>query len=344
MAGMTVNPANRNQLAGMAVFCEILGTVLYLYGWRALRIRWMISAMPTSKARSVAMGLAELKGKAKPLGPEAHPSPVRGVPCVWSHVVAQEHKKEGKNESTRILVDREVREPFILEDNTGRVAVLPAGADIKGVMLTDMRITRGEGLPPDILQFCDMNGIPVRTLNMWSGIHYTLKEDAVLADADIYVLGQATPSRESQADRRRRNIADRLKAWLKDPAKKGELDANKDGIIQQEEWEAAQVRAQDEVLKEDLGQVEEAASPLPPVAIRRPDMGFFLISSGTEKEALDAQGNPAIMIPLGLGFTALGVYITPPDSWASWSYWVAVVVMVFGSFYGGIRNILGKRN
>jgi len=339
---MTTQPNNRETLTAIAGFFLLLGPALYLYGWRALRRRWMINAMPTSKARSVAMGLAELKGKARPLGPQARPSPILGVPSVWTRVVVEEHKKDGKNENTRRLIDREVREPFILEDDTGRVAVLPAGAEIRGVTLTNMTISHGTGLPDEVQKFCDMEGIPVRTLGMWSGIHYTLKEDAVLADADIYLLGEAAPGRESVADGRRRSVANRLKAWLKDPVKKAGVDTNKDGIIQQDEWDAAQARAQDEVLMEGLDAPEEAAPAMPPVAIRKPGTGFFLISSGTEKEALAAQGSPGVLITLGLCSVALGIYLTPSGSWAGWLYWAAVLAMLFGSFLGGIRSFLGS--
>ena len=342
MPGLMVQSNQGDPMTAIAGFCLVLGPVLYLWGWRALRRRWMITAMPTSKARSVAMGLAEVKGRAKPLGPSARPSPIRGVPCVWSHVVVTEHKKQGKNEHTKRLVDRELREPFILEDDTGRVSVLPSGAEMHGVVLTNMTITGSTGLPEDVLKFCDMNWIPVRTMSIWSGVHYTLKEEAIISDAELYVLGEAVPGRDSVADGRRRNVADRLKAWLKDPAKKAMVDTNKDGIIQQDDWDAAQARAQEEILREDLDRKPEAPPVMPATAIRKPAMGFFLISSGTEKEALSAQGSPAALITLGLGSLALGIYLTPPDSWAGGMFWVSVGVMVFGSFLGGIKRMLGR--
>lgn len=327
----------------LAGFFLVLGPVLYLWGWRALRRRWMITGMPTSKARSVAMGLAEIKGKARPLGPESRLSPVMNIPCVWSRVVVSEHKNEGgKNARTRILINREIREPFIVEDDTGRVAVLPAGAEIRGVTLTDMRIYRWENLPPEVLKFFDMNVIPLRMASVWARAHYYLKEEAIITGSDMYVLGEAVPGRDSVADGRRRDIAGRLKAWLKDPAKKAEVDANKDGIIQQEEWDAAQHRAQDEVLREDMGKTAEAQSPMPPVAIRRPVMGFFLVSSGTEKEALQAEGNPVALISLGLVSVGAGVCLAPPGSWAVSMFWGSMVIMVFGSFLGGIRRVLGR--
>ena len=319
-----------------------MGPILYLWGWRSLRRRWMISGMPTSKARSVAMGLAELKGRAKPMVPPARPSPVRAVPCVWSRVVVKEHKKQGKEERTRTLIDREVREPFILEDDTGRVSVLPAGADIHGVTLTQMTISRLTGIPDDVLKFCDMNGVPVRAMSIWSGIHYTIKEDALISDAEMYLLGEAAPGRDSVADGRRQDITSRLRAWLKDPKKRAEVDANRDGIIQEEEWNAAQQKAQDEILTEDMAKKQEASPGMPPISIRNPVMGFFLISSGTEKEALQAQGHPGLLIPMGLGFVGFGIYMTPPGSWASWMFLGSILVMIFGSFLGGIRRILGR--
>jgi hypothetical protein len=205
-----------------------------------------------------------------------------------------------------------------------------------------MTISRGTGIPDDVQKFCDMNGIPVRAMSIWSNVHYVLKEEALISDAEIYLLGEAVPGRESVADGRRRSVANRLKAWLKDPVKKAEVDTNKDGIIQQEEWDAAQHRAQDEILREDMDKKTDAPPTMPPVAVRKPPMGFFLISSGTEKEALSAQGAPGVLITLGLVSLAMGIYLTPPDSWASGMFWVSSGIMVFGSFLGGIKRVLGR--
>jgi len=315
----------------MVVFAGAAG--LYAWGWRALRRRWTIANIPTSKARSVAMGMAELKGKARCAWDKPCVSPVRGLSCVWYLVIADRTEGSGKNRRTRVLLRREVGVPFHLEDDTGRVLVDPAGAEVTGVEVcyTRMGTGAGYGLEPsdDIRHFCDMFGIPWRSLPL--GTDVRVREYVVLADADVYVLGEAGKLVD-EAENRRRKVSTLLRDWLKSPARKTELDANRDGILQPEEWDAARAEAQSKVLAEEISGGTPAG---PQIAIRKPRFGYFLIVSGGEEEAVQAQGYPGFYIVSGLALFGVGMWMVPNVSLAGPAAWAGaamglVTVIGFG--------------
>lgn len=92
----------------LAVFALLDG------GWRLLQAR-QIRLLPTSRARSVAVGLAELAGVARPIDSGA----AIGEPILgWRYEV-------GEDSVRRVDVLR----PFWLEDDTGRVLIDPRGAE-----------------------------------------------------------------------------------------------------------------------------------------------------------------------------------------------------------------------
>jgi hypothetical protein len=305
-----------------AVFAGAVG--LYAWGWRSLRRRWTILNVPTSKARSVAMGLVELKGKARRAGEEPFLSPVRNLSCVWYRTLVERHSAEGRR-TYRLLHQQEAGTPFYLEDDTGRVMVKPDGAEIAGILVCDIIIGEGMDLPDDIKHFCDMNAIPWRFLAMGNNI--TIKEWVVLTDVETYVLGEAV-NLSDEAEGRRRRISALLRSWLKDPARKADIDKNRDGIIQPEEWDAAREEAGTQVLME----ASQSAPEETRVVIRKPRYQYFLIASGGEEEALRTQGHPALHMIAGMILLGLGVWLLPTANITSLAVWV-------GALMGGITVV-----
>jgi hypothetical protein len=303
-----------------SVICLAVGVGLYLWGWRAMRRRWTMQAMPTSKARSVAMGLAELKGLARPLTPPARLSPIKKIPCVWSQVKVVKHVQQGRSSSSYTVLDREVREPFLLEDETGKVMVMPVGADITGVELTNFTL-RGFTKPPDdVMQFLTMNALPT-SIGFLSNTYYTIHENAVISDATIYLLGEAA-TLTNITDETHRDVVTKLKSLLKDPARRAEVDTNHDGIISEDEWEAAKAKAGEEAMSEEIAK-EAKEPPVPKVVVRKPKFGYFIIASGDEKAAQRAQGNPVLLIGGGIVAFVLGVCILPGAAWTNPFVWVS---------------------
>src|SRR5437762_2471254 len=110
----------------LPVLLLALGFWLYVDGWKRLRRRWLIDNLPTSRVRSVAMGVAELCGRARAIG-DPMESEVRKLACIWSRTRVVRRTGSGKNEHDTVVFDRRQAAPFELEDDTGRILVLPEG-------------------------------------------------------------------------------------------------------------------------------------------------------------------------------------------------------------------------
>lgn len=280
----------------------IAGLFLYVDGWRRLRRYWLISNLPTSRVRSVAMGLAELSGKARLVG-QPFDSPVRKLTCIWARTQVIRRTGSGKNESNTVVYDKSISVPFELEDDTGRILVQPEGAEVEGCEICDVWIERGLDAPGDVAAFCTRNGL---SWTGWLDGSLRVTEWALLADTDVFVIG-AVDRISDPAEARLRRTSEVLKGWLASPDRKAAIDANHDGIIDPEEWEAARSEAQAEVL------AAEGPPKGPQVAVCKPPSGFFMISPGSRKEALQAQGHPGWRLAAGVGLVILASRLFPFD-------------------------------
>ena len=95
--------------AGIIFFIALCGSI------RRNRLARQVKILPTARIRSVAVGLAELKGKAIAMAGSA-----KGAPIMRSWI-----ESTGDGHSHRTHID-----PFYLDDGTGRILVDPRGASI----------------------------------------------------------------------------------------------------------------------------------------------------------------------------------------------------------------------
>jgi hypothetical protein len=103
------------------------GLVWFFKGFRVYREYRVVADTPEIPIRSIAMGLAQIHGKAK--GPQTVPSPVTKTPCFFYKVDIERwvRDKDGGHWS-HVATDAEgVR--FYLEDATGKVLVDAHGAE-----------------------------------------------------------------------------------------------------------------------------------------------------------------------------------------------------------------------
>jgi hypothetical protein len=112
-------------------FC--IGIGMFFYGFYAMRRQRMVENIPTSTVRGLAMGLAELSGKAKVISKDGLPfkSPFSGSPCVYFSFSIDVMVRQGKRSYWHTLISGDTSKfPFWLIDDTGKIPVYPAGADI----------------------------------------------------------------------------------------------------------------------------------------------------------------------------------------------------------------------
>ncbi len=146
----------------------ILGFSILDGAWRLLTVR-QIESLPTARIRSVALGLAELRGVARPVEPDADP----GAPLL-------RYARERQGDSVAI---KEEKRPFFLEDATGRILVDPRG----GAFSVQLDAAHREGVLPRRIF-----GARLREILLSRRIRPTsagLPEAVLLPGDEVYVIG-----------------------------------------------------------------------------------------------------------------------------------------------------------
>lgn len=201
------------------------GAVLFALGFMKLREKWLIDNTPTSKIRSVAMGLCEVKGRA--VKKFELLSRLTFAPCVYFKFLIEKEVRNSKGGTYWQAVDRgESTNYFYVEDETGRLLVDPLGAET--VMEPDYRVTELRG-----------NG------------KYRYTEWYISPGDATYVLGTVRKFNDNIADRKEK-LAARLRELKQDKQKMAQFDLDKDGAISPEEWDKAVEQVNGELLREEM--------------------------------------------------------------------------------------------
>jgi len=120
-----------------------IGSVALLFsGWKSLRRKRLIENVPTSKVKGVFIGLTEVKGEAED---DAYlRSYLAEAECVWYEFRIEEewrktetYTENGKTKTRTksgwtTVKSADVRDPFYIRDDTGRIQVVPDKAEIEG--------------------------------------------------------------------------------------------------------------------------------------------------------------------------------------------------------------------
>ncbi|MDO6822992.1 LemA family protein [Marinobacter sp. 1_MG-2023] len=116
---------------GLSAASSVLAVVLILFAIRAVKLKRLIEAVPTTSTKGLSFGLSELKAMVDV--DDAYPpvrDPLRNEKCVAYDYKVEERRGSGKDKKWRTLEHKKERVPFWLEDNEGRALVYPEGANI----------------------------------------------------------------------------------------------------------------------------------------------------------------------------------------------------------------------
>ena len=121
----------------MVVF-SMLGLVFVLSGLYIIfkSSKWslkdrLITYTPTSKVQSIAMGLVELHGTARPYEKKRAKTPFTGLDCIWcGWVIEKEYTDLNGRKRKHVLGRGEIPCLFLLADDTGEVLVYSKGANV----------------------------------------------------------------------------------------------------------------------------------------------------------------------------------------------------------------------
>ena len=244
----------------------LLGAGLVVFGFVVLRRKRLLENVPTSRIRSVAMGFAELLGRAKIRTPLS--APYSGIPCVYFKYKVEEERRNSRGGRDWTTVEKGASsEPFYLQDETGALLVDPDGAEAE-LERSYRTIERGEG---------------------WFACRRRYSEWWIVSGQKLFVAGTVRTLRNAVQERRA-VLGDRLREIKRDPERMKLVDADHDGTISDQEWGNA-VRAMQNVLVR-----EEAAAPQEPpeetIAIGK--------GSGESTFVIAARGEKSLLMRLGL--------------------------------------------
>lgn len=123
-----------SDLGGRIVMYSVfgLGYGIYLFftSFSLFRQKRMIENTPTSKVRSIAMGLVEIYGRVVASADNVMKAPFSGEDCVYCKWTMEEHRSSGKSRHWAVVASEEVGKYFFLQDDTGTVLVDPRGAKV----------------------------------------------------------------------------------------------------------------------------------------------------------------------------------------------------------------------
>jgi Zn-finger nucleic acid-binding protein len=164
------------------------GFGLFVYGWMLRQRKRLIESIPTSTIRSLALGLVEINGRAQP---EEHllSAPFSGLPCVFYSYAVEEQVGSGKRARWETIAKGTSEQPFFVSDTTGRVLVVPLGAEL---ILPDERTFRNDWLgelPPTTI--AGLNRLGVSTERWIGSKTLRCRESFIFQEEQVYVLGTA---------------------------------------------------------------------------------------------------------------------------------------------------------
>lgn len=205
-----------------------LGAGLFIFGFMGLRKKRLIEDTPTSKIRSVAMGLAEITGIARLK--YSLKSPFSGADCVYYRFLVEKEALGSKGRRGWKKVNEGMSAVyFYVEDETGKLLVDPLGAE--GILARDYYTTDSrDGL---------------------FGLRMRYSEWYILPGDYVYVLGSVRKFKDAGLDRKER-LAERLRQIKQDAVKMKALDTDGDGQVSAEEWDCARQTVEEELLLEEL--------------------------------------------------------------------------------------------
>ncbi len=259
------------------------GLLVLTYAFSVWKEKRLIENIPTSKVRSLAMGLVEVKGAARPKA--VLKSPITGTACAYYRYKIEKYVRSGRSSHWSVVDQGASTNYFYVEDDTGRILADPVDADVQ--VGRDYQWT---GTKPGS-GWLGLGGDKMRYSEWW-----------IVEGEPVYVIGTVRRWKDSRDDRRL-TIAERLRQLKADRDRIKEFDRDGDGTINADEWELARARVEQDVLREELATPVDTADDF--VIARDSVNGVMIISDKSEKDLARRYGwSAAGLFVLGAGLVA----------------------------------------
>jgi len=231
----------------------LLSAAGFFFAFRYLIRARIIQDTPTARVRSAQQGYLELSGTARPMGREAARAPLTGMECCWFRYKIE--RKGGKNWST---LEKETSDNlFLLRDETGDCVIDPDGADVtpsdRNIWYGNSRYPASRPSPTPSPNESTLTRW-ARVLNTDVGVatRYRYTEERIYPGDTIYTIGlfRSLDEIDHQQSRKERTYS-LLRDWKRDRISLlFRFDRDRDGRINQDEWEQARHAAIDQARQE----------------------------------------------------------------------------------------------
>jgi len=175
------------------LFFFVVGIVLFIFGFHYLKLKRLIENIPTSKIRSIAMGLVEIFGEVETMTEHTLKSPFTWIDCVYYRYKIEEYRQSGKGGGHWFTIKSgDESMLFYLKDETGKVIIDSRGAKI--VLSKDNRFQSGFGKDPPASAMPFLKKHNVRYEGMLFGINKKMRytEWFIQPKDKLYVMGTAS--------------------------------------------------------------------------------------------------------------------------------------------------------
>jgi hypothetical protein len=303
--GQAVASADPAQLAILISVLAVGALVCAVLAFRYLYRARLIEDTPTSKARSAHQGYVELEGTAKAMDHSPVVAPLSALPCCWYRYRIEERTrshKEGEPRGWKLVAYGESDDTFWLEDDTGRVAVDPAGADIRPRYKDVWQSRSGlAGIAKPNEFFAGFFATHS------SATTYRFTEERINRNDPLYAIGLLKNlGSHANAPTIEQRIRETLIEWKKDQAQLHErFDLNKDGRIDEREWLLARQAARREAEKAHAAELQQTTEGINLLTHPRDGQRPFILSAWPQKDLIARKRRYAALY--GAGFFALGI-------------------------------------
>lgn len=167
-----------------------IGIVLFVKGLGWMKQKRLIENTPTSKARSIAMGMVEVYGKAVPAFGKILKSPLMEKECVYYRFKVEERRGSGKSTRWVTILSGDDSIKFWLQDETGSVLVDPKGASVDIPADFSLDSHMGSDPPPTVQRLLKAHGMGFEG---FLGINKSMRyaEHMIEPNNMVYVMGTA---------------------------------------------------------------------------------------------------------------------------------------------------------
>ena len=169
-----------------------VGLVCIYFGYIQLKKKHLVDNIPTSKIRSIAMGLVEICGVVVPFSKmNVLKSPFTKKDCVYYKYTIEEYQSHGKNSSWVTIKKGIDCMKFYLKDETGRVIIDPRGADVRISLDNEFNSSLGKDPPELVKQFLEKSDVDFEGLIFKINKTMRYREYFIKPDDKLYIMGTA---------------------------------------------------------------------------------------------------------------------------------------------------------